>query len=59
MGTFIADTVLTILSFVVQNERENIENSKLKESHRQKQIGYSYLSYLINHVPISTRSYLL
>ena len=26
MGTFIADTVLTILSFVAENERENIKN---------------------------------
>lgn len=39
MGTFIADLVLQILSFVAQNERENIKKDKRKVSRRQKQGG--------------------
>ncbi len=31
MGTFIADLVLQILSFVAQKERENIKKDKLRE----------------------------
>lgn len=37
MGTFIADLVLQILSFVAQSERENIKNDKPKELLPQKQ----------------------
>lgn len=40
MGTFIADLVLQILSFVAQSERENIKNVKLTESPQQKQGEY-------------------
>lgn len=36
MGTFIADLVLKILSFVAQNERENIKNGKRRVSQQQK-----------------------
>lgn len=36
LGTFIADLVLQILSFVAQSERENIKNAKPKESPRPK-----------------------
>jgi hypothetical protein len=32
LGTFIADLVLQVLSFVAQNERENIRRSRLKAS---------------------------
>ena len=37
MGTFIADLVLQILSFVAQNERENIKSGKRKALPPQKQ----------------------
>ena len=39
LGTFIADLVLQVLSFVAQNERENIKKSRLKELQRQKPEG--------------------
>lgn len=38
MGTFIADIVLQILSFVAQSERENIKKDKQKASQLQKQM---------------------
>ncbi len=37
MGTFIADLVLQILSFVAQNERENIKKRQAKALQRKKQ----------------------
>ena len=36
MGTFIADLVLQIFSFVAQSERENIKNGRLRELRRQR-----------------------
>lgn len=39
MGTFLADIVLQVLSFVAQNERENIRKRKPRALRRQRQTG--------------------
>lgn len=42
MGTFIADLVLQILSFVVQNERENIKKRQLQGIKSAKARGIKF-----------------
>ena len=41
MGTFIVNLVLQILSFVVQNERENVKNVRLRGLQLQGQRVYA------------------